>query len=210
MKFTAFFLTTLLAVASLGVGQEATAPAALATEPAKSEAVEPPAAPTPPEPPRKPGLRLEWGDSSHLSAELKEKLTSQQIFDIEMARAKNRNRWRDAENVVVPIVFFLMVFGLFAVPAWLHFRQKRIMHETIRLLAEKGQPIPPEMFMEKPARKSDLRRGIVLCALGIGLIILFLNVSRNVWAIGAIPLFLGVGYLVAWRIERGKSEQVSV
>jgi len=92
-----------------------------------------------------------------------------------------------------------------AVPTFLRFRQKRYVQETIRLMVEKGQPIPPELFIEKPAPRSDLRRGIVLCALGVGLIVFLLCVSRHVWGIGAIPLFLGLGHLVAWRLERGKT-----
>ena len=111
---------------------------------------------------------------------------------------------------MIPVAFFTMVFALFAVPAYLRFRQKRIMHDTIRLLAEKGQPIPTELLIEKPLPRSDLRRGVVLCALGAGLIVFFLCVSREVWGIGAIPLFLGIGYLVAWRIQRGKPDEVSV
>jgi len=122
-----------------------------------------------------------------------------------MAKAKNPNRWGEVEDIAVPLGFFLMVFAVVAVPTFLRFRQKRYVQETIRLMVEKGQPIPPELFIEKPAPRSDLRRGIVLCALGVGLIVFLLCVSRHVWGIGAIPLFLGLGHLVAWRLERGKT-----
>ena len=210
MKTALAALAILLALSPLSSSQDPATPSTASADTPKTEVpIEAPRAPTPPEVPKRPRLSI-GVDSPSLSEQLREKLTPEQLFELEMTKAKNRSAWSDAEDIVVPLVFFLMVFGLIAVPAYLRFRQKRIMHETVRLMAEKGQPIPPELFIEKPVKRSDLRRGIVLCGLGVGLVVFFLCVSPDVWGIGAIPFFIGIGYLVAWRIERGKSEQVSV
>ena len=194
MKLATITLAALLGLASITFAQDSVPPAAPA-------APAPPAAPLEPE--KKPRLKIMM-DSGHVSDELKDKLTPEQVFELEMARVRSKSSFSDVEDIAVPLGFFVMVFALFAVPAYLRFRQRRIMHETIRLMVEKGQPIPPELFIEKPAKRSDLRRGIVLCGLGLGLVVFFLCVSPNVWGIGAIPFFLGVGHLVAWRLERGK------
>jgi hypothetical protein len=50
--------------------------------------------------------------------------------------------------------------------------------------------------------KSDLQRAFVLIGVGLGLIIFFLAMHNNVWGVGFIPLFMGVGYLLAWKLAR--------
>ena len=61
---------------------------------------------------------------------------------------------------------------------------------------------------------SDLRRGLIWLALGIGSAILFLKVFEDsgLWALGLIPAFIGVAYLLCWGIgvarerrERGRT-----
>ena len=47
-----------------------------------------------------------------------------------------------------------------------------MINDTVMKLAEKGQPIPPELFTEPAARpRSDLRRGIKLLTVGLAIII---------------------------------------
>ncbi|MGI9169027.1 MAG: DUF6249 domain-containing protein, partial [Caulobacteraceae bacterium] len=63
------------------------------------------------------------------------------------------------------------------VPRVLKSRDRARMHETLRAAYEKGQPVPPELIaalhtntappMDTPDR--DLRRAIVLIAVGLGL-----------------------------------------
>jgi hypothetical protein len=77
-----------------------------------------------------------------------------------------------------------------------------MMHETVRLLVEKGQPLPPEIFQQnfqKP--KSDLRRGLTWIAVGLGIIGYFLADHDSSWGMGFIPLFVGIGFLLAWKLE---------
>ena len=87
-------------------------------------------------------------------------------------------------------------------------RRTRASHETVVRLAEKGLPIPPDLFVDKPPEdmRSSLHKGVVLIAVGLGLTIFFLTLpDRNVpWGVGMIPLLIGVGYLIVWWLETRK------
>src|SRR5438128_11293270 len=98
--------------------------------------------------------------------------------------------------MVIPLVgiVFLTIFGapilIVAVIMYFGFSKNRMMHRTIQLMVEKGQPVPPALLAPPaPAQRqrSDMRRGVVLAIIGIGLIILFACVDCWVcvcWRIG--------------------------
>jgi uncharacterized membrane protein len=87
-----------------------------------------------------------------------------------------------------------------------------MMHRTIRMMVEKGQPVPPALLAPPaPAvrQRSDMRRGVVLVMVGIGLMLFFAAVNDwegGAWAIGVIPFVVGLGYLLVWKLEGGKKE----
>lgn len=103
----------------------------------------------------------------------------------------------------------LAIIGVFGSPvviviAVLMFRLSRAreLHNTIRQLAEKGIPIPPQLFEESNDARRPLRAGVALIALGLGLIVAFLTSDNAaLWGVGTIPLLVGVGFLVVWRLE---------
>jgi hypothetical protein len=111
--------------------------------------------------------------------------------------------------------FFGMLIGLtavvlglcmpvFIVVAVLRHRlnRQRLIAELAVKLAEKGQPLPPDLFMEAPRQKSDLRRGIIWAAIGMGLVA-FGGVDDNssLMGIGFIPLMIGLGFAIAAWLE---------
>lgn len=120
------------------------------------------------------------------------------------------------ERLAVPIVaiVFLTIFGapvlIVAVIMYFGFSRNRMMHRTIRMMAEKGQPIPPALLAPPtPAirQRSDMRRGVVLCMVGLGLMLFFGAVNSwegGSWAIGVIPFVIGLGYLLVWKLEGKK------
>ena len=60
-------------------------------------------------------------------------------------------------------------------------------------------------------QRSDMRRGVVLVMIGLGLILFLGAVNEwegGAWAIGVIPFLIGVGYLLVWKLEgkNGKLE----
>jgi Domain of unknown function (DUF6249) len=84
-------------------------------------------------------------------------------------------------------------------------RHDRI-HETALKLAEKGQPVPLELLGGVRKPDSDLRWGVVLTLFGLALTIAFSQVGAP-WAFGLIPTFMGVGYLIVWKLETGRAQQ---
>jgi len=133
------------------------------------------------------------------------------------AQVESDNRDDGIPLTVLPIavIAILAVFGfpvaIVAVIMFSNWAKSRSLHKTVRMMVEKGQPIPAAL-LSTPAAVSaatglrpwyDLRRGIVLMAVGVG-IIMFFGISagwdEGVWALGLIPGLIGAGYILAWRL----------
>jgi hypothetical protein len=124
----------------------------------------------------------------------------------------------DVPWIAIPIVtiVFLTIFGtpilIVAVILYFSFSKTRALHRTVRLMVEKGQPVPEALLNPPPAQRqrSDMRRGVVLTMVGLGLI-LFLGAVNDweggAWSIGLIPFLIGAGYLLVWKLE-GKKDNV--
>jgi len=97
----------------------------------------------------------------------------------------------------------LVVIGLI-----LYFKLRRlhILHDLAITMAEKGQPMPPELFM--PPRDAALRTGLILVGVGLGLGLFMWQVAAP-WSIGLIPMFTGFGYLISWKIETARAKDGS-
>jgi len=118
----------------------------------------------------------------------------------------------DIPAMVIPLVgiVFLTIFGapvlIVAVIMYFGFSRNRMMHRTVRMMVEKGQPVPEALLNPPPAvrKRSDMRRGVVLVMVGLGLVI-FLGAVNDweggSWAIGIIPFLIGLGYLLVWKLE---------
>jgi hypothetical protein len=101
--------------------------------------------------------------------------------------------------IVVAIMFF-------------SYLKSRSLHRTVKLMVEKGQPVPPALFAPPPVvrARSDMRRGVVLVMVGIGVMIFFGAASDwdgGAWALGMIPFLIGAAYLVVWKLE-GRNDKV--
>jgi hypothetical protein len=116
-------------------------------------------------------------------------------------------------EVLVPLfgVIFTFATPIVLVALILRYRMKRarLLHQTITTMVEKGVPVPAELLNPPRRSKSDLRNGIVLIAVGVGLAIFFAVTTGDsgAWGIGVIPLLLGIGFIIAWRIERKNKEE---
>lgn len=114
----------------------------------------------------------------------------------------------DLVGILVPSIMFVCVVAAIAFGLAYRSRKDRQMHETLRLMVEKGADIPRELLAPTPRKNIDLRRGILLLAGGIGFMILIAligiwepNALRGLGA-GAVPIFIGIGYLLVWRINK--------
>ena len=105
--------------------------------------------------------------------------------------------------LAVLLVFVTPIVIVIAVLVHRARRTQRI-HQTVVALAEKGLPVPPELFIDKPQDQTTaLHKGVILIAVGLGLTIFFLSMSERhaPWGVGVIPFLIGVGYLIVWRLE---------
>lgn len=113
----------------------------------------------------------------------------------------------DSIKYVIPIVAIVlgtaMPVLLAALVLWYQLQKTQRVHDLALRMAEKGLPVPPELFVGTRGKYSDLRRGLVLIGLGIGLSICLAQFEAP-WSIGLIPLFMGMGYLLVWKLESGK------
>jgi hypothetical protein len=117
----------------------------------------------------------------------------------------------------VPLMALLIPIIAIIMSGLVRIKRNRYLHETIRLMTEKGLPIPPELISavvgdsrQQPKTWSpaaQLRSGIINIAIGLGLMLLFqeMHPEENwLWAIGMIPFMIGVGFLLIWWIESRK------
>jgi hypothetical protein len=141
------------------------------------------------------------------------------VIDGEDADLKNLKS-EDIPEMVIPIVAITMltIFGapvlIVAFIMYFGFSKSRMQHRTVRMLAEKGQPIPAALLAPPtPAvrQRHDMRRGIVLVMVGVGMMITFGAWSGwegGAWALGVIPFVIGLGYLLVWKLEGDKKNEI--
>jgi hypothetical protein len=137
-------------------------------------------------------------------------------------------------GVLQGLIFWLfvlaLVLGLAVLPRYFRSRDRQKTIELMRIALEKGQPLPPELITSlttpdpEPRRLSnagasgDLRRAVVLIAVGLGLAGLGAGLGYGIGfaspeggavvggivaGVGAIPGFIGLAFLVLWLAGRG-------
>jgi hypothetical protein len=135
---------------------------------------------------------------------------------LDAALDRDSERKHSAEDIpamVIPLVgiIFITAFGapVLIVAAILFFAssRNRMMHKTVRMMVEKGQPVPAALLappVQAARQRSDLRRGVVLTMLGAGVMV-FLGAATEweggAWALGLIPTLIGAGYFLVWKLE---------
>ena len=121
----------------------------------------------------------------------------------------------DVPWIAFPIVLivFLSIFGapvlIVAVIMYFSFSKTRALHRTVQMMVEKGQEVPVALLNPPPAQRqrSDLRRGVVLVMIGLGLMIFFAAANDwegGAWSLGIIPFLIGAGYLLVWKLDARK------
>lgn len=102
-------------------------------------------------------------------------------------------------------VILLFATPIIIVVANLRARARRVQmqNEVMIKLAEKGQPIPPELFLQPMRQRSDVGSGLSLIGIGVGLAVGF-EFAGAEQAIGfaLIPFFIGVARLLSWKLEK--------
>jgi hypothetical protein len=165
-------------------------------------------APPPPVPSAEEAARE--GSEAGLPREVVEKLSAAQLVEVlkkrEQARvevaAVKHGKAKGLEDLLIPLGFFACLILLVALPLYFRLRKDRDQQATLRLMIEKGVSIPVE-FLAQPARRhTDLRRGVLLVAAGLGLAIFLkaVHAAPGAWSLGVVPFLIGAGHLVVWRL----------
>ena len=119
----------------------------------------------------------------------------------------------EPETVALAIPILVVMGGiLIAITAIvMHARRKDLEHRERLLAMEKGLPIPaPEAVVktERPRHSSRRANGLVLTGIGIALTIAMWvedGADSGVW--GLIPLFIGIGLLIASHLDKQEWER---
>ena len=122
----------------------------------------------------------------------------------------------DIPAMVIPLVgiVFMTIFGapvlIVATIGIFALIGNRMRQRTIRMMVEKGQPVPAELLapeVRRVRRRSDVRRGVIWTMVGLGLMVWLGAVNDwegGVWSFGLIPFLIGLGYLIVWKLEGKK------
>lgn len=142
----------------------------------------------------------------------------------------DKNFWPTILALAIPLLALLIPVAYIVFRFVLQSRKARLMHETIRQLAQLGQPIPPELLQQDPPgvawatptpeQKAErvaslLRKGVLaICTgLGLGLVVYWVNLDNGAfngfhgWAWGLLPFILGLGWLLLWVVESRQLRQ---
>ena len=164
----------------------------------------------------------------NLSGEVVKKLDSKDIVEIVKYKEKLVQDRLTAEKFAVdpskmigkiipimPIVFFTFILLVLTIPFYFNFKKTKGRQLIINNLIEKGQEIPKELIV--PAKRNvrtDFHKGIILISFGLGISVVLLAikipVNFNLWTLGLIPLFIGLGYLISFKLDKSninKSEK---
>jgi hypothetical protein len=113
------------------------------------------------------------------------------------------------EGLLIPIFGIIFTFSTPVLIVWLALKfnekKKTLMHDTINKLVDSGQPVPTELisaFEQKP-RANMQQNGIVLLGVALGLFVfLYTLTTIKIASVAAIPLFLGLAFLLIARLEK--------
>jgi hypothetical protein len=132
-------------------------------------------------------------------------------------------------QLVFWLFVLLLVLGLALGPRYIRSRERQRLYDVLQTAYEKGQEVPPELvakLTEEPSPTpsmsdrrvdGDLRRAIVLIAVGLGLGALGFGLGAGlsfaspvagaiaggvIAGSGAIPGFIGVAYLILYMAGR--------
>ena len=148
------------------------------------------------------------------------KLSPQQLHQLLMKKEQLRSEryartdWEELllPPMIVGIVFFTPIL-IVATLVFYSYREKQLVHASIAKMVEKGVEIPPHLLIQQKKQResgpnADLKKGLILLATGLG-VALFLYYTpgaseAGAWGLGLIPLFIGLAYLLFWKLDKPK------
>jgi Na+/H+ antiporter NhaD/arsenite permease-like protein len=122
-------------------------------------------------------------------------------------------------EILIPLTFFAMIAAIVIGPRYLKSLERRKMADTLRAAIDKGQPLPPEVInlltadARPPASpQRDLRRGVILVAVALGLVVMGLVVGQGepdatypMIGVAAIPGFIGLALIAIAQLGKDRT-----
>lgn len=116
----------------------------------------------------------------------------------------------------IPIVMFIGLTIVLCLFFWFRSRNRSEMQLTIRTAIDKGQELSPEIIdrlgSPKAPKDKDLRLSLLWIALALGTGVfgfMLREQDEEVLAVfagfAAFPLFIGLAYLIMWRLGENRS-----
>ncbi|MEO9968820.1 MAG: DUF6249 domain-containing protein [Hyphomonadaceae bacterium] len=112
-------------------------------------------------------------------------------------------------EIIVPIAAFSFVLAVVWILAASGQKKREAVHQTLRLMIEKDQPISSDLLKDMALitspRRNDLRRGVVLIALALALCFVGLimmmhgNGDGEALVIAVFPGMIGLAFLALWK-----------
>jgi hypothetical protein len=113
------------------------------------------------------------------------------------------------EEVIIPTVLFLALFGIVLVVAYFVSQVRTRKLETLVKIVEQGGVATPElidMLSYAGGPNADLRKGLIWLAIGLPLTLgIGLEAGWKEGVFGTIPVFVGIAYLIVMKFGYGKS-----
>lgn len=118
----------------------------------------------------------------------------------------------------VPIAFFAMILGIVAIGVSFAYSVRRLQNRERMLALEKGIPVTFDALGDAARLVARARRtAIILASTGIGIILCFAAIAwvereldvLNGAAIGIIPLVIGAGLFIDYRLQLRELDQMS-
>lgn len=118
----------------------------------------------------------------------------------------NGNHW-DVVAFSAVIAPFIAGFLIVLIVLIFNYRNKKAKYRLMEKAIEAGREIPQSFFEESKSRKTPLQSAFTLIGTGIGLfLMLWFMADHNVAFVGAIPLLIGLGKLLAYKMEEKSSK----
>lgn len=112
----------------------------------------------------------------------------------------------------IAVLAIVLIFGtpvmIVAMVLYASYRKRRLAREMASQFLASGQPVPPEVWRglaRDSAPRDNLRNGMVMLALGLGVFLCFWLIGSMPAAyLGLIPLFIGIAQLLIWKLEKNQ------
>lgn len=114
------------------------------------------------------------------------------------------------DGIYIPIIGVLTIATMFITFSILNSRNQAEVHRTLRTALERGTPLTADLVAQmntnRPSRRTDLRRGIIIISIGIAAAVagLITGAMTEFATVAVFPIFMGLGFILVWKLDQGE------